>query len=112
MQLFAVSAILDYYNTCLIMIKVINTSYTPHSKQFINLKTSILKMPEKTNFTQARQLVALFILLFTALSCNSDNEVSVFEKELNYIPVEVKNSFSFDEIFDPGLSDSLMKNYM
>lgn len=58
-------------------------------------------MTEKTNLIHLRQIVALLFLLFTASSCNSDSEVSHFEKELNYIPVEVINSFSFDEIFNP-----------
>lgn len=58
-------------------------------------------MSEKTNVDQARQFAALFFLLFTVLSCSSDSEVSVFDKELNYIPVEVKRSFLFPEIFNP-----------
>lgn len=61
----------------------------------------MLKMPEKNNVSQALQSIALFILLFTAISCNSEDQVSVFEKELNYTPVEVKNSFLFSEIFNP-----------
>ncbi|REL37988.1 6-bladed beta-propeller [Rhodohalobacter sp. SW132] len=59
-------------------------------------------MPEKMNLNQTRQFVALFFFLFTAFGCNSDNEVSVFEDELNYKPVEVKSSFSFSEIFNPN----------
>ena len=58
-------------------------------------------MIEKKRLIQARQIIALFFLLFTTSSCKSDSEVSIFEKELSYIPLEVINSFSFDEIFNP-----------
>lgn len=58
-------------------------------------------MPEKTYLNQIRHILVLLIFIFTIFSCTNDNEVSVFEKELNYIPVEVKKSFLFSEIFNP-----------
>jgi len=43
----------------------------------------------------------LFAALFTILIYNCENEVSVFENEPNYIPVEAQSSFLFDEIYNP-----------
>lgn len=57
-------------------------------------------MPEKK---PSRLFTLTLFILFTASGCTGDKQSSPFEAELDYKTLEVKDSFSFDEIFNPQI---------
>ncbi|MEX0648932.1 MAG: BF3164 family lipoprotein [Balneolaceae bacterium] len=57
-------------------------------------------MPKKRTSPFRLLTLALFALI-TASGCTGDKPNSPFDEELDYKTLEAKNSFSFDEIFNP-----------
>lgn len=53
---------------------------------------------------QEKNLVSLFLVIIAAgiiAGCNGNSEATFFDRELNYTYAKVKESFIFDEIFNP-----------